>query len=250
MNPMALLAEKPWYAKANSQRIVILSFVAIAIIAAADSVLLPYLALEFLYLLPLAAAAAFLSTWQILVVSAICAAFANGFANLPQETPALIRTCVIFVVYVFVALVVNRLAVYGRSAGRRVQELEREVAELHASDTESQSLINSSALAIVTVSDDGKILRCNVAAHDILGVGYGGLTGRPITDFSIRQLPGAGDDSPAQSTCKTAAGEPFEARIWSSAFAVDGRRIRAVFIEPVGLGVARSQRVSSERTSR
>ena len=216
---MVLVKNQPWYAAANSQRLTSISLILIAIIATVDSFIVPAIGLELLYLVPLATAAAFASRWQLLVLSAICTAFAEGFSFTYTEA-WLVRVIFIFAGYAFVALLVREMVVYRRAAARRIEDLQQELSLLETAAQESELLVNSSPLGILTLSYDGKIVSSNRAAHEFLAVEAGGLTGQPIGAY----LYGFDDVHRGQGTAvvdfpgKRANGEEFRARVWTSTF--------------------------------
>src|SRR6266496_500749 len=132
---MQMLREHPWYAEGNSQRLTSLAFVLVAIIAAVDSVLVIDVGFGFLYLIPLGIAAAFLSRWQIVILSVICTAFAEAFAvafsTLPHVAGRIPRIVFSLVGYTFVTIVIRELVAVGRAASRRMSDLEEEASSRH-----------------------------------------------------------------------------------------------------------------------
>src|SRR4051794_25685449 len=102
---MKLVRATPWYADANSQRVVSISLIVIALLAMIDSVIVPFVGFGYLFLVPLAVAAGFLSRAQILILSIICTAFSEGFSKLPVGGGQVFRIVFIFGAYVFVMFV-------------------------------------------------------------------------------------------------------------------------------------------------
>lgn len=227
---MKLLRSQPWYSQGNSQRIVAVAFVAIAAIATADSVVIPYIGLAFLYLIPLVMASAFLSRWQIVVIAFICTAFSDGFSKLPDGGERVARAVFMLVTYLSVSLIIRELVVYRRAATRRLDELETDLVHSHSAEQEMELLMNSTAVGIITVSADGNIVKSNRAAHDILGVGPGGLTGRPISQFLTVDLKGRTSE-PIDCTGRKANGVAFSARVFTSTFSLDGMNMAGIVIE-------------------
>jgi len=230
---MEILKEHPWYSEANEQRLVPLCFFLILFIAAINSILLLNVGLAFLYLVPLAVAAAFLSQKQILVISLICTLFADGLSRLDDGGLHLVRGLVIFGTYTFVALLIREMVVYRRSAAKRLQELDLEFLELHRAQQRWELLTNSTPLGILTVAPDGKILTCNRAAHDIFSVGIGGLAGESIERFlPAHNKPHQSTPESFQSVVLKANGQSVEAQIWTSEFAVDGMPVTTIIVVP------------------
>jgi PAS domain S-box-containing protein len=230
---MKILKARPWYAEANEQRLVPLCFFSIIIIAALNSILLLNVGLAFLYLLPLAIAAAFLSRFQVLVISLICALFAEGLSHVKEGVGQIPRGVFIFVTYAFVALLVSDMVVYRRAAAKRLQELEAELLQLHRAEQRWERLANSSPIGIITVSPEGTIVTCNRAAHDIFSVGVGALAGESIATF----LPGNNKlhrptPEPMQRAVIKANGNSFEAQVWTSQFSVDDVQMTTIIVVP------------------
>jgi PAS domain-containing protein len=230
---MRLMKEHPWYSEGNEQRLIFLCFAAIALIASANAVLLLDIGLAFLYLIPLTIAAAFFSRWQLLVISLICTLFAEGLSHEPIDAARIPRAIVIFASYVFVGLVVRSLVVNRRAATRRLGEIEQELSRQHDAEVQSQLFLNSAPIGILAVASDGKILTCNRAAHEILGVGMGGLVGKSIDTF----LPAIADVSRSQlqqfvGLGKTIDCEQSQVHVWASHVAGDDRVITVVVVVP------------------
>jgi len=228
---MKLLPAQPWYGEGNSQRIVTIAFIAIALIAMADVLIIPFIGFGYLYLVPLTIAAAFLARWQIVVIATICATFSESFSKLPEGNERYPRLVFMYVTYLFVTLLVRELARYRRAATRRIAELERDVSTFQRSEQELELLINSSAVGILTVSPDGKIATCNRAAHEIFSVDAGGLVGQPVAQFLPTALTGNGA-SPIACAGTAADGRSFSVRVWTSTFTSAGNRMTALMIEP------------------
>jgi len=181
---MQLLREHPWYADRNAQRLTSLALLTIAVIAALDAVVVQDVGLGLLYFIPVFVAAAFMSRWwQIVLVSAICAAFVDAFSGFEEGPARVAHVLLAFFSYAFVGFVSRRLAVFSRAAARRLNQLEEEVSSRHQAEERLEMLINSSPAAIVAASPEGNIVFSNKAAHELFGVEPGGLTGQPIATF-------------------------------------------------------------------
>ena len=214
---MPLLKARPWYAAENSQRLTSVSFIFIAAIATVDAFTVPVMGLEFLYLIPILVAAAFISTRQVLVIAAICTAFVEAF-SFPYTEAWLLRVLIVFLAFAFAALLVRSLVIYRRAAFRRISELEQEVSLLEETVEESNLLVNASPIGILSISSEGNIVSSNREAHEIFAVGPGGLTGHAIRAFlpEFAQESGSGV---AEMPARRASGEKFCARVWSSKIA-------------------------------
>ena len=232
---MGFLKEKPWYAAANSQRVTTLCFVIIALIAVADAVLLPPVGLGLLYLIPLAMAAAFVSRWQLLFLVAICTVFWEAFSNLPDGPSRVVRVVFVLLSYAFVMLLINGSAVYRRAAVRRLDEFEEQITALHGSQQRLEVLLNAAPVAIFTVGSDSTIDECNRAAHELFGVGLGGLRGQPVGAF-VPEFERLRADTVAvkvKSSLRQSDGAAFDAEVRIVRNGPDGHTV--VVAERVGV---------------
>ena len=223
---MKLIRSRPWYGEGNSHTIVAAAFLAIAVIAIVDSVVIPFVGFGYIYLIPMTVAAVFLSRWQIVTIAAICTMFAEGFAKLPEGWERYPRVLFMFIAYLLVGFLVRELAVYSRSASRRISELERDFANVREAEQELELLMNSTSVGIIAVTAEGTIVTCNRAAHDIFSVDAGGLIGRSIRAF----LPVPLGEGPVE--CTAADGRKFSARAWTTTFESAGKAMTAVIVEP------------------
>lgn len=228
---MPLLNKRPWYDPANSQRLTSVCLIVVIIIATVDAFTVPVLGMGFLYLIPLAIAAAFWSRWQLVVMAAICTAFWDGFSNLPYTEVWLLRDACVFLSFLFVTFLLNNMVVYRRAASSRIEELEHEVQVAVNASNKSDSLIYASPIATLKIGPGGQINTSNRAAHELFAVGFGGLIGRNIEEY----VPGIDWSSHGESgtenrttRAQRANGEPFEARIWISATNGTGEVVLAV----------------------
>ncbi len=234
---MRILREHPWYAEANGQRLTSLALALIAVIAVLDALLIPDLGLGFLYFIPIFVAAAFMSHWwQILVISGICSAFAEGFSSFEAGPDRIARVALGFLSYVFVAVMSRRLAVFSRAAARRLSQLEEEASLHHKAEEQLEMLINSSPAAIVAMSPEGNITLSNKAAHELFGVEPGGLTGLPIKSFlpTLEGLGSAESNSIIRCSGRRANGDDFPAFIALSRFKSAVNSTVAVIIVDAG----------------
>jgi PAS domain S-box-containing protein len=221
---MKLRGQNPWYAEANRARCLTFATVLITVIAVVDWFTIPTLGLGFLYFFPLLLASAFLSRWQILSLALVCAALREMFAYFPPGPEMWLRIVFVYVAYAVVGILIRDMVVYRRAALRHLRDLEREVALRHQAEEQLERLINSSPAGIVTVSAEGKIVRCNEAAHQIFGVSTGALRGQLVGSFlpELEQMRASHTElaNPAAIACRgrRANGEGFLAHVWVSSF--------------------------------
>jgi PAS domain-containing protein len=218
---MAFLKAHPWYEEANSPRVTALAFVTIAGAATVDAIVIPPVGISYFYLVPISVAAAFLSRSQILLLTAICTLFSEAFSfSLFDigDIGRIPRLVFIFVGYTFTALLVRNMVQYRRAAKQRVRDLETELSVLRMANADREVLLNSTSAGILTISHEGKILFCNRAAHEMFGVGPGGLYEQPIGPLlpCIEQIKAVQSRKVMQCNARRANGEEFSANVWVS----------------------------------
>ena len=124
--------------------------------------------------------------------------------------------------YVFVGLFVRETVIYRRAAQRHLQDFERELQLRQRAQEEQEKLLNTGAVAILTVSSQGKIVLANQAAHNAFDVAPGALTGRDIGEyFPGLQQRWQPDSLPVEGTAidcqgQKSGGETFAAKVWLS----------------------------------
>jgi two-component system sensor kinase FixL len=217
---MRLIREHPWYAETNSAPLTLIAFSAIAVLAIIDWLVVPNVGIGFLYFIPVGIAAAFLSRSQIIFLAAVCTTFRESFSGLPGGAERIPRVTFEFLAYAFTGLLVREMVVYRRAMARHLKQLEREVTLRHQAEEQLEVLINSSPAGIITFSPDGKIVLSNQAAHQVFGVGSGGLSGQPVSMFLplVEQLRGMQARTAMECRGRRANGEGFHAHVWLSTF--------------------------------
>lgn len=162
----------------------VLAGLLIAGIALIDWRVDPPISFGFLYLFPLLLVATVWPRWAILGTAVICTLLSDAFdpfpfgwaMSLPQD------------ILVFTSLAGTGLFAYEvtRSRTRELENLrrvEREVAARREAEEQLEFLIDSSPVAIVTMTADCLISRANLAAHRLFGVPAGELPGRSIRRY-------------------------------------------------------------------
>jgi PAS domain S-box-containing protein len=135
-------------------------------IAAADWWTTPYVALGFLYLVPIMIAAGFLSRWAILLLGLGCAALAEAFGLADRS---------------FVRLAFEALALSG--SGLFVAELSRNRQLTMRMQERLRALVETIPAAIITVNERGAVELANRAADELMLPSGGHLSGQPIAAF-------------------------------------------------------------------
>lgn len=163
---------------------VALAALLVAGIALVDWRVDPPISFGFLYLFPLLLVGTVWPRWAILTAAVACTILTDAFdpfpfgwaMSLPQD------------ILVFTALAGSGLFAFEvtRSRARELENLrrvERESDARRQAEEQLEFLIDSSPVAILSMTADGLISRANRAAHRLFGVAAGELPGRSIAAY-------------------------------------------------------------------
>jgi two-component system sensor kinase FixL len=167
----------------------------IAVIAVIDWSVDLNLSFGFLYLFPMLLLGTAMTRWQVVIAAVACTWLSDIFdpfafhllVSGPQD------------ILVFTALAGTGLFSYEvkRSRRREMENLRRVEAEATArrqAEEQLEFIIESSPAAILTIGSDSRVLRANSAAHRLLGVAFGALSGRLIGRYipALLRVPFSG----------------------------------------------------------
>ncbi len=196
----------------------------IAIIALADWRIDAEIPLGFLYLLPMLLAGSALGRWQIAFIAALCTALTeafDSFAWFPLQA-GIPRDVLIFAAFL--------------GAGLFVYEVVRSREVARAAEEQLEFLVESSPAAILVMDSDGRVLLANDAAHRLLALAKGALTGRAIRDYlpSLTKVPALDPSFRTVMQCRGRRedGEAFLADVWFSTYRTSaGARLAAMVVD-------------------
>src|SRR5581483_5402366 len=189
---------------------VLLALALVVIIALVDSRVDAPIAFGFLYLFPVLLVGTAWPRWQILVTALVCTLLADLFdpfrftfsIALPQD------------ILVFTSLAGTGLFAFEVTRSRRreletLHRVENEAAARREAEQQLEFLIDSSPVAILTMTADCLISRANLAAHRLFGVPPGGLPGRNIRRYvpALGRVPLLGQTPQAFRTEMQCRGE-------------------------------------------
>jgi two-component system, LuxR family, sensor kinase FixL len=217
-----------------------LAFVLVAIIALIDWLVDAHIAFGFLYLFPVLLVGTVWPRWQILATALVCTLLADLFdpfgftvaVSLPQD------------ILVFTSLAGTGLFAFEVTRSRRreletLRRVESEVAARREAEEQLEFLIDSSPVAILTMTADSRISRANSAAHRLFGVDPGSLAGRSIRRYvpALARVPFLGETPQAFRTEMQCRGERehgdvFLANVFFSTYQTAmGPRLAAVVVD-------------------
>ncbi len=211
----------------------------IATIAFADSFLSPAFSLGFLYLLPIMAAALFISRKELLGLAILCTVLREALGPFQWDWGVAVRAFFGLVSYFGSGLFVVELARRRRQTLDHLRQVEEQERLRRAAEEQLKVLIETSPAAIITVDAVGRIQLANQAAHQILGCEDRPLAGEPVGAFlpllaGVPQPDGTGRVLRTTLECRGRRrdGEVFLAHIWLSTFLTpDGPRLAAIVLD-------------------
>jgi PAS domain S-box-containing protein len=211
----------------------------IAIIAFIDWRVRVNIAFGFLYLFPILLLGTVAPRWGIVAAAILCTFLADILDPFPF-TPNVALSDVL----IFSSLAGSGLFSYEATRSRRLERenlerLETEVAARRQAEEQLEFLIESSPAAILTMSADFLILRANSAAHRLLGVPVGELSGRNICRYipALGRVPLVGEGTQVFRTemqChgEREKGEVFLANVFFSTYSTGvGSRMAALVVD-------------------
>jgi len=144
--------------------------------------------LGFLYIFPMVLLGTALGWWQVILAAAFCTFLSDRLDPFPMETE-IARDALIF-------LTLSVTGLLSVSLTRSYRREKNSLAIQRAAEEQLQFLIDTSPAAILTMTAAGEILLGNPAAHRLLGVTQGSLSGRGITRYipALGSIP-SGDEA-------------------------------------------------------
>jgi two-component system, LuxR family, sensor kinase FixL len=187
--------------------------------------------LGFLYIFPMVLLGMVLDWWQIILAALFCTALSDRLDPFPMEME-LARDALIFLTLCVTGL----LSLSQTKSYRREKE---GLAVQHAAEEQLKFLIDTSPAAILTMTASGEILLGNPAAHRLLGVTEGSLSGRRIGSYipALGSIP-SGDETTKifrtqmQTRGQRDNGDVFLADIFFSTYGTPaGPRLAAMVVD-------------------
>ena len=226
--------------RGTTKAVLLRAGIMIAAIAATDWRIEGNIPLGFLYLFPMLLVGSVLSRWQITVVAGVCTVLTELFDEFTFALPGSIaRDILIFAAFLCMGLFVYEVGRSRQLALSHMRELEREAKARSDAEEQLKVLVESSPAAVFTAFSDGRILLANEAAHRLVGVPGGALTGESIHKYlpSLLNVPAPDESHAAIRTamqCRghRANGEVFLADVWFSTYRTTaGSRLAAMVVD-------------------
>ena len=166
----------------RARNVLFLAAALIAAIALTDWKIVFEATLGFLYMFPMVLLGTVLGRWQLLLVAVFCTFLSDQLDPFPMDME-IPRDILIFTTLATAGLLSRSVM---RGYRREVESLEcanQEMMARRAAEEQLAFLVESSPAAVITTTAEGEILLANPAAHRLLGVPDGQLTGRRIGKY-------------------------------------------------------------------
>lgn len=167
--------------RGNKQSALIRAVILIALIALIDWRVIAEVPLGFLYLVPMLMVGGVADRTLIVAVAGLCTYLAERFSDLAwNPRTGTSRDVLYFAAFVGAGLFIREVNRSRRTAEENMHQIERERDARQEAEEQLRVLIESSPVAVITADSDGNVLMANDAAHHMLGVPLGELSGRVI----------------------------------------------------------------------
>jgi PAS domain S-box-containing protein len=212
----------------------------IAAIALADWRVEGNIPLGFLYLFPMLLAGSVLRRWQIAAVAVLCTFLTEVFDSFAWVFEAGVpRDILIFAAFFCTGLFVFEITRNRQAALLHVQRIESESQARREAEEQLKILVDSSPAAIFTADAQGRVLLANEAAHRMLSLPEGALSGKAIGQYlpSLANVPALEEGRQSFRTVmqcrgRREDGEAFLADVWFSTYRTSaGPRLAAMVVD-------------------
>lgn len=220
--------------------VLIRAAVMIAAIALADWRVEGNIPLGFLYLFPMLLAGSVLKRWQIAAVAMLCTFLTEVFDSFAWVFEAGVpRDILIFAAFFCTGLFVFEITRNRQAALLHVQRIESESQARREAEEQLKILVESSPAAIFTADAQGRVLLANDAAHRMLSLPEGALSGKAIGQYlpSLANVPAVEEGRQSFRTVmqcrgRREDGEAFLADVWFSTYRTSaGPRLAAMVVD-------------------
>ncbi|MCX6599084.1 MAG: ATP-binding protein [Acidobacteria bacterium] len=196
--------------------------------AVIDWVVVQNSGLGFLYIFPMIAAAVALSRVEVVLLGVGCSILREAFAPFAGDPGMEMRLFLVTVGLTFPALFVGEIIRNRRLMLVHLAERERQDRTLRQVEQQMRAIMDTTPLAILTVSADGAITMANSAAARVFAAESGGLLGLDIVELVpvlkrlVREHSTPGLRTMLEAQGMRRDGRAFVAQIWCSVYQRDG----------------------------
>ncbi|MGD0910622.1 MAG: ATP-binding protein [Terracidiphilus sp.] len=170
--------------RGNKRVVLLRAGIVIAAIALLDYAVVGEIPLGFLYLVPMLMVGSVVGRVPVFAVALVCTLLAEKFSDLTW-TPrtGISRDILFFAAFAGAGLFIREVNISRQAAQKNLREIERERDARRDAEEQLKILVESSPVAIFTADANGAVLMANEAAHRMLGVENGELTGKLIQRY-------------------------------------------------------------------
>jgi two-component system sensor kinase FixL len=137
----------------------------------------------FLYVFPMLLVGTVLSRWPILFVALLCTVLSEFFDPFRFGALAVVQDVLVFSALSGMGLLSQEVTRSRQRERENLNRVEQEMSARREAEEQLEFLVQSSPAAILTMTQNGKILLANRAAHRLFGVSEGVLPGRSISRY-------------------------------------------------------------------
>lgn len=194
----------------------------------------------FLYVFPVMLAASVLPRGAIALTAVLCTVLSDLFDPFPVTlSVGLLSDLSAFAALTGAGLFVHEVIRSRRGELEHVQRIEQEVVARRQAEEQLAFLIDSSPVAILTMTGDGAILQANSSAHRLFGTTNGELPGRNISHYvaalaSVPSVENTRQTFRTEMQCRGSKedGSIFPARVFFSTYkTAAGPRLAALIVD-------------------
>ena len=212
------------YSESHRTVICLTAFVWISLIAWSDW-RLPDVPIGFLYLFPVLLTAAALNNIQILGVALLCGILNRVFDPLGAAPGGAERFGIAVAGYAMTGYFLSSLNQRRRLLTAHLEEREQQIRLRKEAEQQVRILIETSPLAILTLSDSGRVALANESARELFGFGDESLQGADVSPYLPilnrmlhNQRSAANLRTNVECRAQRRSGEVFLAHVWLSTY--------------------------------
>jgi two-component system, LuxR family, sensor kinase FixL len=225
------------FSQRNRRRSISAALAMTAVIAVADWLTTPYIAIGFLYLFPIILISGFVRRRTIVVFAVVCAVLQEAFSNLPASDE-FTRLILSLAGFSGTGLFIHAMTRNRQMTLEHLAEVENQMRLRRDAEEQLQVLVDTSPAAIVILDGEGTILMANKSSRQMLVAGDEKLVGRSMADY-LPALYGLGVShrslalqTAVQCRGRRKSGEVFLAGVWVSAYETStGRKLAAIIVD-------------------
>lgn len=218
----------------NSAQWILAPFL-ILVIAVLDWRLAPNISLGALYIFPILVISGAANRWTIGLIAIVCALLQEGATHAPFGLETCVRVVTYAIAYGGPGLFVSELQRNNRLVAQHLAAEEKSLSLLKSAEQETHAILRATPLGMLTLDEEGRVLRANEWAHRLFGFDPAQLSGVKLEDYvpglaqAIAPLDRMRIGGHIECLARRRDGEFLLAHVWLTTYAGGtGRRTAAV----------------------